>query len=94
MENIKKLRSKSGLTQLEFAKKIGVNRVTVIKWESDKIHWIPEKTALKLAKFFGVGVDELYGEDTIYRYLRVKPKTHEECEHAIAAIKGSEAWVS
>lgn len=34
--DIKKIRCKAGLTQTEFAEKIGVNYHTVMKWEKGK----------------------------------------------------------
>lgn len=92
MENIKKHRALKGLTQAQFAEKVGVNRITVITWESPETTWLPEPTAKRIADFFGISVDELYGKDVCNRYLKIKLKNRAECEAAIEAIKGSEAW--
>lgn len=94
MDNIRKFRALKGLTQAQFAKMVGVNRVTVIAWESPETVWLPEATAKRIADFFKVSVDELYGKDACSRYLKFELKNHAECEAAIKAIKGSKAWVS
>ena len=45
---IKKLREKLGLTQMEFAEKLGVNVLTVRRWE--KGYYPPSQIAKRLIK--------------------------------------------
>jgi len=33
MKNLKKIRKKQGLTQCQLAEKVGVNRITICRWE-------------------------------------------------------------
>lgn len=60
MKNLALLRKKSGLTQMQFAKKIGVSTSTVAMWETGQRK--PDyHTIMKLCRFFGVGFEELLG---------------------------------
>lgn len=43
--DIKKIRKKLKMSQEQFAKKIGVSRCTVNRWEND--HWNPSNLAFK-----------------------------------------------
>lgn len=57
-KNIKELRIEKGLTQAQFAEKIGVSQGAVYFWEKG----INEPTAgylVKMAQIFGISVDEL-----------------------------------
>lgn len=57
-ENIKELRKERNLTQKELAEIIGVSQSAIYFWEKE----INEPTAgalVKMAKFFGVSVDEI-----------------------------------
>lgn len=55
-------REKAGMTQNEVAKVLGVNQSAVSFWESGRNH--PRaKQMVKLAKLYGVTVDELLRED-------------------------------
>jgi putative transcriptional regulator len=57
--NVYTLRSKKGLTQEEFAQKIGVSRQTVIAIE--KGNYTPSVLlALNIAKVFGVQVEDVF----------------------------------
>jgi len=57
--NIKELRTKSGLLQEELAKKCGVSRQTVNSIENNR--YDPSLSlAFKLAEVLGVTVDELF----------------------------------
>ena len=61
-ERIKELRDKSGLTQKQLAKRIGVTRATVNSWEL--AHSAPSCGYLaELSKVFGVSTDYLLGLD-------------------------------
>lgn len=63
-ERIYNLRKKSGLSQEEFADKLGVSRQAVSKWETGQSVPDSEK-ASAMARFFGVSLDFLVnGEDT------------------------------
>lgn len=63
MEHLKKLRESKGLLQKDVAEFLGVDRTTYVKYEKGK-NDPDSRTLLKLAKFFGVSVDELLGADT------------------------------
>jgi putative transcriptional regulator len=57
--NVYTLRSKKGLTQEEFAQKIGVSRQTVIAIE--KGNYTPSVLlALNIARVFGVSVEDVF----------------------------------
>ena len=58
-ENIKKYRNKQGLSQEDFAKKSGVKYTTLTKIESNVIKKPSVIIMSKLAKAFGVFIDDL-----------------------------------
>ena len=58
-ENIKKYRNKQGLSQEDFAKKSGVKYTTLTKIESNVIKKPSVIIMSKLAKTFGVSIEEL-----------------------------------
>ena len=59
-ENIRKLRTATGINQVEFAKRMGVTKQCVSNWENDNI--LPSVEMLvKIAEFFGVSTDSLLG---------------------------------
>lgn len=51
---VKKLREAAGLTQAEFAHRLGVSVITVSRWEREKAYPLPvfEKELAKLADVF------------------------------------------
>lgn len=55
-------REKAGMTQSEVAKALGVNQSAVSFWESGR-NQPRGKQMVKLAKLYGVTVDELLRED-------------------------------
>ena len=60
MEKIKAYRKECGMSQAELAKRVGVERSAVAKWESGKS--LPQAAHLvKLAEIFGCSVDEILG---------------------------------
>jgi len=62
-ENIKELRLRSGLNQVEFAKKMNVTKQCISNWENDNV--LPSVEMLvKLADFFHVSTDYLLGRET------------------------------
>ena len=58
-ENIKKLRTKTGLSQEDFAKKSGVKYTTLTKIESNVIKKPSVLIMDKLAKALGVFIEDL-----------------------------------
>jgi len=58
-ENIKKFRNKQGLSQEDFAKKSGVKYTTLTKIESNVIKKPSVIIMSKLAKAFGVSIEDL-----------------------------------
>ena len=59
--NIKNLRLKAGLTQVELAKKMHVDQAAVSRWESGETKPL-RKSHKRLAKVLGCNVDELLKE--------------------------------
>lgn len=62
MNNLRSLRKQKKLTIVELAEKIGVSKVTVLRWEHGT-NQIGMEKAKKLAEYFGVSVDYLLGLD-------------------------------
>ena len=58
-KNIKKYRNKQGLSQEDFAKKSGVKYTTLTKIESNVIKKPSVIIMSKLAKAFGVSIEDL-----------------------------------
>ena len=56
--NIKRLRRKKNLTQMDLAKQLGVSRQAVCMWESDK-RQLKAKVLSKIASIFDVPVDKI-----------------------------------
>ena len=69
MNNLKQYRLKLGLNQEELAKKVGIVRTTINKYETGFMP-MSLKTAEKLSKFFGCTADELIGEDKFRASVR------------------------
>lgn len=62
MNRLKELRKDRGLTQSQLAEKIGVSKITVLRWENNERQIKPDKAQL-LADYFGVDVPYLLGYD-------------------------------
>ena len=58
-ENIKRLRNKLGLTQDDLAKKADIKYTTLMKVESGTVNRPSVQTMAKIAKAFGVSIEEL-----------------------------------
>lgn len=59
-ENIKRLRCAQGMTQVEFAKKMGVTKQCVSNWENDNV--LPSiEMLVRMAELFSVSTDHLLG---------------------------------
>lgn len=63
-DRIKTLRKELGLTQEEFAQKIGYTRTAISAWEIGRNEPSNDDT-IKLADFFGVSTDFLLGKSDI-----------------------------
>ena len=55
---IKELRVERGLTKVQLAKELGVNKRTILRWEKD-IMSMSLKNAVEVAKFFDLSLDKL-----------------------------------
>ena len=55
---IKELRVERGLTKVQLAKELGVNKRTILRWEQDMM-CMSLRHAVKIAQFFGISLDEL-----------------------------------
>ena len=61
-ENIKQLRLQNGLSQVEFAKIMGVTKQCVSNWENDNV--LPSiEMLVKMADYFNVSTDAILGRD-------------------------------
>lgn len=58
---IKELRLERGLTKVQLAKELGVNKRTILRWEQDMM-CMSLKYAVRLSKFFEISLDELVEE--------------------------------
>ena len=72
-KTLRRLRTRSGLTQQEVSDRLNVSRVAIGQWESDRT--MPRKGNLEqLADLFGVTVSELMG-DSGPAPMRVRPSS-------------------
>ena len=55
------LRTEKGMSQELIARQLGVSRVTIVNWERGNTQPVAGD-AIKLAKLFGVSVEEIFGE--------------------------------
>ena len=69
--NIQKLRMNNGLTQEQFAEKLGVSRQSISKWEIGQSLPEIDKVVL-MSKLFSIGTNEILLED--YDIKRLKPQ--------------------
>lgn len=63
-DRLVQLRKEFGLTQIEFAEKIGFSRTAISAWEIGRNEPSNEDT-IKIANFFNVSVDYLIGKSNI-----------------------------
>lgn len=59
---IRELREEQGLSQVALAKKLGVSRWTVKRWEEGEAQ-VPERRRIDLADVFAVSISFLMGYD-------------------------------
>lgn len=67
---IRELRKARGLTQVELASALGVNEITVIRWERGHTE-IPNEARERLACFFTIAINDLI-PDLVPYLLRVQ----------------------
>lgn len=59
--NIRKLRGKEGLSQIELAKKVGITRTSIIALEKENCTCLTPKRAEQLAGIFNCSIVDVYG---------------------------------
>lgn len=70
LENLKKLREETGVTQKQLAETIGVSQQSINKYENHNIE--PDiETLIRLADFFQTSVDYLIGHSQLRRKIEV-----------------------
>lgn len=84
-----KYRKKKGLSQEEVAEKLGVSRQTISKWETEET--VPDiYQAKKLAKIYGLSLDELIDADLDQKEIEEVIKNTDEKKEA--KINWTNAW--
>ena len=84
-ENIKMLRTNSGLNQVEFAKKLGVTKQCVSNWENDNV--LPSiEMLVRIADFFKVSTDCLLGRNE-KSLIDVSDLSEEQIAHVRLIVK-------
>ncbi len=82
-------RKKKGLSQEEVAEKLGVSRQTISKWETEET--VPDiYQAKKLAKIYGLSLDELMDVDLDQKEIEEVIKNTDEKKEA--KINWTNAW--
>ena len=82
-------RKKKGLSQEEVAEKLGVSRQTISKWETEET--VPDiYQAKKLAKIYGLSLDELIDVDLDQKEIEEVIKNTDEKKEA--KINWTNAW--
>ena len=82
-------RKKKGLSQEEVAEKLGVSRQTISKWETEET--VPDiYQAKKLAKNYGLSLDELIDTDLDQKEIEEVIKNTDEKKEA--KINWTNAW--
>lgn len=75
VERLRRLREKSGQSKTKFARTIGINPATYIKYESGDIGNMKSDTLLRIAEQTGVTVDYLLGlTDSFEGYGKINPE--------------------
>ena len=82
-------RKKKGLSQEEVAEKLGVSRQTISKWETEET--VPDiYQAKKLAKIYGLSLDELIDADLDQKEIEEVIKNTDEKKEA--KLNWTNAW--
>ncbi len=84
-DNIRKLRTAKGISQVEFSKHLGVTKQCVSNWENDNI--LPSiEMLIKIAEYFSVSTDFLLGLSPI-KTLSVDGLSDHEIAHIRALVQ-------
>ena len=87
-ENIKRMRIARGMSQVEFARCIGVTKQCVSNWENDNV--IPSvEMLIKIADIFNVRTDLLLGRES-EELIDVSGLTDEQRGHIAIIVKDFE----
>lgn len=78
-ENIKKLRSQRGFSQVELGRRLGVTKQSISNWENNYIQPSIEML-VRISHVFSVSTDSLLGLDT-RKYIEITNLTDEEVSH-------------
>lgn len=78
-ENIKKLRSQRGFSQVELGRRLGVTKQSISNWENNYIQPSIEML-VRISRVFSVSTDSLLGLDT-RKYIEITNLTDEEVSH-------------
>lgn len=74
--NLKKIRTKKKVSQMELANSVSVTQQAVAKWEKDAASPDPDML-IKIADYFSVSVDELLGRDVLLTKDELPPALHD-----------------
>lgn len=86
LENLKKLRFESGISQKQLADFIGVSQQSVNKYENHNIE--PDiEVMIKIADYFNTSVDYLIGHTDVRRKIEIM-QTHELNAEESSIIEG------
>lgn len=87
-DNIKRMRIARGMSQVEFARRIGVTKQCVSNWENDNV--IPSiEMLIKIADVFNVRTDLLLGREGD-EFIDVSGLTEEQRGHVAIIVKDLE----
>lgn len=87
-DNIKRMRIARGMSQVEFARRIGVTKQCVSNWENYNV--IPSiEMLIKIADVFNVRTDLLLGRDG-EKFIDVSGLTEEQRGHVAIIVKDLE----
>lgn len=71
-QKITALRKDKGMSMSDLAAAAGVTQTSVSRYESGKIKKIDEDKLVKIARALGVSLEELVGEDPLYRKQTIR----------------------
>ena len=75
-KNLRKMRNKKKVSQMELANSMAVTQQAVAKWETDKASPDPDML-VKIADYFSVSVDELLGREIIVSKEELPQELHD-----------------
>lgn len=84
-DNLKRIRLQRGLSQVEFAKDIGVTKQCVSNWENDNV--LPSiEMLIKISDYYNVTTDYLLGRES-RKVLDVSGLTEEQISHLALIVE-------